>query len=140
MIVHILLEGRALCGMPGLPGEWPEGHAWLAFNDSGAVDASCAVCLSAATHEALKHCIPDEILTRGTEGKYDGEAAAVLEVVAAEATVVIVKGGARGDGFSVAVDLRKTTAQTILDNLPRVLRSVAAQIEQQEREKKEGLQ
>ena len=34
MRVHCLAEGRALCGFPpGIPGDWPEGHAWSSVDD-----------------------------------------------------------------------------------------------------------
>ncbi len=28
-IIHILIAGRALCGMPGDPVDWPSGHIWV---------------------------------------------------------------------------------------------------------------
>lgn len=27
-VVHILLHGQALCGMPGIPSSWPDNHRW----------------------------------------------------------------------------------------------------------------
>jgi hypothetical protein len=130
-IVHILHEGKAFCGLDGLPVEWPAGHKWVALHDAGAIeDASCPACLAAATNAALGQAIPEGIHAQGSEGKYDGEAAAVLEVGNAEAVILIIKQGTRGDGFSVAIDLRKTTAQRILASVPSVLRQVAAEIEQ----------
>lgn len=42
--VHILFEGRALCGLPGLPKDWPEGHVWIAFDDPRRDVATCPVC------------------------------------------------------------------------------------------------
>jgi hypothetical protein len=29
MIIHILWHGKALCGQPGLPCEWPVDHKWV---------------------------------------------------------------------------------------------------------------
>ncbi len=29
MILHILHNGAALCGLPGAPCDWPEGHKWV---------------------------------------------------------------------------------------------------------------
>lgn len=83
---------------------------------------------------------PKDVYTKATEGKYDGETAAVLQILSAEAVLVVVKEGRLGDGFSIAIDLRKATPEQILADIPRVLRSVADNIERQEREKKEGLQ
>lgn len=31
--VHILKHGQSHCKMAGVPGEWPEGHRWIGFND-----------------------------------------------------------------------------------------------------------
>ena len=43
-IVHILHEGRPLCGfMPGVhPGKWPAGHLWVGVSDMK--DATCDAC------------------------------------------------------------------------------------------------
>lgn len=140
-IVHILWEGRAMCGMEGLPGDWPPGHKWVALNDAGAADdVSCADCTIAALRGADSPAIPEGVYTKATLGKYDGETAAILQVTEAEAVLLVVKQGNRGDGFSVAVDLRKVAAQKIMADIPRVLRDIADNIERQEREKKGALQ
>ena len=81
-----------------------------------------------------------EIYTKATEGKYDGETAAILSIVQAEAVLVAVRGGTQGDGFSVAIDVRKAEVSEVLSSLPRVLRSIADSIERQELEKAKGLQ
>lgn len=47
--VHILHEGRALCGLQGLPADWPDGHRWVGVEDKGR--ATCVVCKRAATPE-----------------------------------------------------------------------------------------
>jgi hypothetical protein len=47
--VHLLAGGRALCGKPGLPGEWEPGHKWVSAtgDEFGArAEANCAGCLS----------------------------------------------------------------------------------------------
>ncbi len=41
--VHVLHEGRALCGMPGLPRDWPAGHKWTRIDEIK--DATCNVCI-----------------------------------------------------------------------------------------------
>ncbi len=42
-VVHVLHEGRALCGMPGLfPKDWPDGHKWVRLDE--AKDATCVAC------------------------------------------------------------------------------------------------
>lgn len=42
-IVHLLRHGRSLCGMPGVPADWPSGHAWV--DDHGKKYANCSRCL-----------------------------------------------------------------------------------------------
>lgn len=51
MIVHILHEGRALCGLAGIPSTWPEDHRWISKDQPGNVSipgdiTMCASCLS----------------------------------------------------------------------------------------------
>jgi hypothetical protein len=41
-VVHILYEGRALCGLPGIPREWPEGHRWVRKEERNR--ATCSGC------------------------------------------------------------------------------------------------
>ncbi len=41
-IVHVLHEGRALCGQPGLPREWPPSHFWV--NQQECRRATCRIC------------------------------------------------------------------------------------------------
>jgi len=31
--IHILFEGYAICGFPGMPAAWPQGHVWLSKAD-----------------------------------------------------------------------------------------------------------
>jgi hypothetical protein len=40
--VHILREGRTLCGKDGLPAEWLDGDRWI--EDSIAEQATCSAC------------------------------------------------------------------------------------------------
>jgi hypothetical protein len=40
--VHILRGGSALCGIPGVPCEWPEGHRWT--DEAKADVATCSGC------------------------------------------------------------------------------------------------
>ncbi len=50
-VVHLLLGGQALCGKPGLPGEWEPGHRWVSAvnDDHGPREAAnCPACLAAA--------------------------------------------------------------------------------------------
>ena len=47
LITHVLLEGRARCGLPGVPSEWPEEHNWVAIYGVGdpSIDrVSCMTC------------------------------------------------------------------------------------------------
>jgi hypothetical protein len=44
-IVHILQEGCVLCGFPGIPGAWPEGHRWVASDDPNVEKlVTCLMC------------------------------------------------------------------------------------------------
>lgn len=46
--VHVLHEGRALCGKPGVPGEWMPGHTWVYRDDYRALRAAnCPGCVEA---------------------------------------------------------------------------------------------
>lgn len=45
-VVHIVDAGVALCGRPGLPGDWPQGHQWVPLNEAFA--ANCQDCLAVA--------------------------------------------------------------------------------------------
>lgn len=41
--VHIVRGGRSLCLMQGVPGEWPDGHVWVAIDDKD--KATCPECV-----------------------------------------------------------------------------------------------
>lgn len=48
-IVHILHAGHALCGKPGVPGDWGPGHKWVARDTDALGDRSetnCPGCLA----------------------------------------------------------------------------------------------
>ena len=46
-IVHILKHGRSYCEMQGVPGEWPDNHIWISFQDQeNAKEANCPECVS----------------------------------------------------------------------------------------------
>lgn len=49
--VHILSCGAALCGLPGVPRDWPEGHQWVPFLDhqTRTGTATCDACIKVAT-------------------------------------------------------------------------------------------
>lgn len=65
--VHILIEGQALCGKLGPPGQWRDGHRWTRWEERS--EATCDACLSAAwkrqAHSDPK--VPDE----GTDERKD---------------------------------------------------------------------
>ncbi len=44
--VHILDQGFALCGLKGVPAEWPEGHRWVRLDEKKR--ATCPGCKRAA--------------------------------------------------------------------------------------------
>jgi len=58
-------------------------------------------------------------------GKYDDECTALRQALKAEGVVLIISGGAKGQGFSVQAPLM------FLLHLPQVLRGVADEIDDQ---------
>jgi hypothetical protein len=64
-VVHVLREGRAYCDISGVPGVWPKGHAWIAFNDPDLTQANCPRCLEvrdvAAKLDAVNARTPAEL-------------------------------------------------------------------------------
>lgn len=47
LIVHILKEGKSYCGMPGVPGSWPDSHLFISFQDEeNAREVNCPGCLA----------------------------------------------------------------------------------------------
>jgi len=40
--IHILHHGAALCGLAGVPSEWPDGHRWVSVEDKSR--ATCTGC------------------------------------------------------------------------------------------------
>jgi len=43
--VHLLMQGYALCGMPGLPGDWEPGQLWVSIEDTAnAREVNCPAC------------------------------------------------------------------------------------------------
>jgi len=57
MIVHLLHEGRTLCGfgLGKFPGEWPDGHKWTWLHD--AENVTCSKCLEVfKNYESNNRC------------------------------------------------------------------------------------
>jgi hypothetical protein len=54
--VHLLWSGHALCGKPGVPGEWGSGQAWLSLGDFDTMgeQVTCPGCLVAQKHQQLR--------------------------------------------------------------------------------------
>lgn len=48
--VHVLHTGRALCGLQGVPRDWPREHVWVPL--VAVADANCPGCLDVAKREA----------------------------------------------------------------------------------------
>lgn len=60
-------------------------------------------------------------------GKFDKECEVVLTAVNADAVMVAVLGGVKGSGFSLSI--KRECRTTVLLELPSVLRSIADQID-----------
>lgn len=47
--LHLLAEGRALCGLAGIPRDWAPGHFWVGADEPPIerASANCAACLAA---------------------------------------------------------------------------------------------
>ncbi len=46
LVVHGLGEGRALCGLPGIPRDWPLDHQWVGWADTEKMN--CQKCIEAS--------------------------------------------------------------------------------------------
>ncbi len=60
-------------------------------------------------------------------GRYDAEVKAAAALTNADLTLLVVIGGAKGNGFSVTVDAEHAD---LLNRLPHILRTVAQLMEQ----------
>lgn len=48
-MIHILAYGSALCGLRGVPREWPPGNKWVSFFDAQWRElATCPECIRKA--------------------------------------------------------------------------------------------
>ena len=50
-IIHLLDGGRALCGQPGVPRDWPANHRWAAEADADKVN--CPECLKELSRKKM---------------------------------------------------------------------------------------
>jgi hypothetical protein len=41
-VVHVLHEGQAICGLGGVPRDWPKGHTWVRIGEGA--QATCSGC------------------------------------------------------------------------------------------------
>lgn len=57
MIIHIMDQGRALCGLEGPPYLWPEDHAWVGYGQHDEEQANCPGCVEAKK----RYKIADEV-------------------------------------------------------------------------------
>jgi hypothetical protein len=73
----------------------------------------------------------------GEGGKYDDLCEATLRAAQAQGVILIVMGGFRGSGFSVSIE-QTVVAKGGVDNLPKVLREVADQIDAELKELKKS--
>lgn len=47
-VVHLLACGVAMCGLKGVPADWPHGHTWVSFFSDERKLATCLACTRAA--------------------------------------------------------------------------------------------
>jgi len=74
---HFLWQGRAVCGLRGLPSEWPVGHKWVALNDREHIHhVDCDQCMARAHEAGVKYISP---AARETRCKHCGRQAFVDE-------------------------------------------------------------
>jgi uncharacterized protein YjlB len=69
-------------------------------------------------------------------GNYDHEVHSQLIALRAQAVVLIVLGGEKGNGFSVAEAVRVDGVPAIIPSLPEILRNMADSIEEQAKQLK----
>lgn len=43
-VIHALRYGQALCGIAGVPAQWPEGHVWIAAHYCDPKEITCVDC------------------------------------------------------------------------------------------------
>lgn len=68
LTVHVLEAGGAICGFPGVPAEWPQGHAWVHPQGPIAVPLSCGMPLDVhPPHRLCAGCVA-AAAKRGKEG------------------------------------------------------------------------
>ncbi len=67
-------------------------------------------------------------------GKYDAEVRAVMAGSAATVVLLVVVGGNRGHGFSVAVNDASLSAEQALTEVPSLLRAIADGIDEDQRQ------
>lgn len=80
--IHILFEGRPLCGyrMDLYPGDWPEGHRWVAIEYLD--DANCDLCLLAAPMFLPSGRISlDSVSGSAARAKYQAVVAAMRDAI-----------------------------------------------------------
>lgn len=49
-VIHVLHQGSAVCGQPGLPRDWPPDHKWVELDDWKR--ATCQTCVNEAKKES----------------------------------------------------------------------------------------
>lgn len=52
IVIHVLQMGRACCGQPGIPADWPVGHRWVSLMKKG--DATCKLCIQALDDKDIR--------------------------------------------------------------------------------------
>lgn len=64
VIVHVVFSGHALCGMPGVPGQWPQQHRWVSLMKPDA-QPNCVHCIAAARAGQMTCTRPHWMSVRG---------------------------------------------------------------------------
>ena len=86
MTLHILYEGSALCGLRGVPRDWPEGHRWVYVDELA--KATCDGCKTAAGLLPEVHATGALATVALTDDQLSAAGAGMMEVLALELEAV----------------------------------------------------
>jgi len=123
--VHILRHGFALCGLPGLPGDWPKANVWVYMEEEEASKVNCVACAARALDIMAGRESPISAAPAPGGGKYETEGYALLNATEGDAALAIVLNGREGSGFSLAIRGKRVEASRVIAGVPALLRGIA---------------